>query len=194
MFLAEFPQGIELDEVAHGTRSRFPPYRFEQPHFDPPGRLAASDAQVLADLAQAQRICAEVRVFLAIKPVVETLRVATESKRGGVDAVVGDVLDQFVGFVRIESVPGCRTRPRDPVARHEIPAGALVSPGQGGQFFADCDRMFLLAHNLDSFWRKSPPWSAFRIGIDGGRRRHTSPLSPYTHNSSKRKRGIALFL
>lgn len=105
MFLAEFPQGIELDEVAHGTRSRFPPYRFEQPHFDPPGRLAASDAQVLADLAQAQRICAEVRVFLAIKPVVETLRVATESKRGGVDAVVGDVFNQFVGFLGIKSVP-----------------------------------------------------------------------------------------
>ncbi|MFP5226683.1 MAG: hypothetical protein ACLGXA_03580, partial [Acidobacteriota bacterium] len=62
MFLAEFPQSIELDEIAHDTRSRFSSHRFEQAHFDPPGRLAASDAQVLADLAQAQRICAEVRV------------------------------------------------------------------------------------------------------------------------------------
>ena len=194
MLLAEFPQGVELDEIAHDTRSRFSSYRFEQAHFDPPGRLAASDAQVLTDLAQAQRVSAEVRVFLAIKPVVEALRVATESKRGGVDAVVGDVFNQFVGLIRIESVPGHRPWPRDPVAGHEIPASALVSPSQGGQLFADRDRMFLLAHNLDSFWRKSPPWAAFRIGIDGGRRRHTSPLSPYTHNSSKRKRGIALFL
>jgi len=93
MLLAEFLKGVELDEIAHDTGSRFPLYRFEQAHFDPPGRLAASDAQVRTDLAQAQRVSAEVRVFLAVKPVVETLRVATESQRGGVDSVVGDVFD-----------------------------------------------------------------------------------------------------
>jgi len=194
MLLAESLKRVELDEIAHDTRSRFPPYRFKQAHFDPPGRLAASDAQVRTDLAQAQRVSAEVRVFLAVKPVVETLWVATESKRGGVDPVVGDVLDQLVCLFRIETVPGYGPGPRDTVAGHEIPASALISPGQGGQLFANGDRMFLLANDLDSFRRKSPPRSALRSGIDRERRRHTSPLSPYTHNCSKRKRGIALFL
>lgn len=88
MLLAEFLKGIELDEIAHDTGPRFPSHRFEQAQFDPPGRLAASDAQVRTDLAQTQRVSAELRVFLAVKPVVETLRVATKSKRGGVDPVV----------------------------------------------------------------------------------------------------------
>ena len=93
MLLAEFLKRIELDEIAYDTGPRFPPHRFEQAQFDPPGRLAASDAQVRTDLAQTQRVSAKVRVFLAVEPVVETLRIATESKRGGVDPVVGDVLD-----------------------------------------------------------------------------------------------------
>ena len=110
MFLAEFLQGVELDEITHDTSSRFPSYRFEQAQFDPPGRLAASDAQVRTNFAQAQRVCAEVRVFLAVKPVVEALRVATESKRRGVDAVVGDVLNQFVGLIQDRRCAGIRTR------------------------------------------------------------------------------------
>ena len=157
MLLAEFLKGIEFDEIAYDTCPRLPPYRFEQAHFDPAGRLAASDAQVRTDLAQAQCVCAEVRVFLAVKPVVETLWVAAESQRGGVDTVVGDVFNQFVGFIRIESVPGYGPGPRDSVACHEIPASALVSAGQGGQLFANSDRMLLLAQDPDSFGGKSSP-------------------------------------
>jgi hypothetical protein len=174
MFFAESLKGIELDEIAHDTGPRFPSYRFEQAQFDPPGRLVASDPQVRADFAQAHCVRDEVRVFLTVKPVVETLGAATESKRCGVDAVIGDVFDQFVGLIRIESVPGYRPGPFDSVPGHEIPAGAFVPSGQGGQFFANGDRMFLLAHDFESLWRESPPRSAFWDPIDGGRR-HTPP-------------------
>lgn len=110
MLLAEFLKGVEVDEIAYDTGPRFPSHGFEPAQFDRPGCLAASDAQVRTNLAQSQRVSAEVRVILAAKPVVETLRVGTESKRGGVDAVVGDVFNQFVRFIRIKSVPGYGAR------------------------------------------------------------------------------------
>src|SRR5579863_10080481 len=139
MFLAEFLQGVELDEIAHDTGPRFPSYRFEKAQFDPPGRLAAPDAQMRTNFSQTQCVRAEMRVLLAVEPVVETLRVATKSKCGGVDPVVRNVLNQFVGFLRIERVTGYRPGPLDPVPGHEITASSLVSPGQGGQLFANGD-------------------------------------------------------
>ena len=142
MFLAEPLKGIELDEIAHDTGPRFPSYCLEQAQFDPPRRLAALDAQVRTDFAQAQCIRAEMRTFPAIEKVIKALCAIAESKRGGVDTVVRDVLDQFLRPFRLEIVPGYRPGPLDPVPGHEIPASALVSPGQGGQLFANGNRMF----------------------------------------------------
>ena len=88
MFSAEFPEGIELDEIADDARSRFPPRRPEQACFDPPGRLAVLDSQIRADLAQAHRIRAELRMFLPVEKVVEALCVIAESKRSSLDPMV----------------------------------------------------------------------------------------------------------
>ncbi len=129
MLLAEFLKGVKFDEIAYDTGSRFASYGFEQTQFDPPGRLAASDAQVRTNLTQAQRIRAEMRVFTAIKKVIKAFRVIAESKRCGVHAVVRDVLDQFLRPLRLEIVPGDRTRALDPVSGHEIPACALFPAG-----------------------------------------------------------------
>src|SRR6201998_1655594 len=129
MFLAEFLEGIELDEIAHGASSRFSWHRLQQAQFDTLGRLAVPDAQGHANLASAPGIRAEASVFLTVEKVVKTFHVIAESERGGVSAVVRNVLDQFVRPLTIEFVPRSGARPLDPVPVHEPPTCALVLPG-----------------------------------------------------------------
>ena len=78
MFLAEFSQSVELDEIAHGAGSRLFPHSLEEPHLNPSGRLVVLDPQMGADLAQTHRVRAEAGMFLAVEEVVKALRVIAE--------------------------------------------------------------------------------------------------------------------
>src|SRR5579872_4879005 len=180
MLFAEFPESIELDEIADGAGPRFAPHCLEQTQFDPAGRLAVFDAQVRADLTQAHRIPAQIRVLLPVEKVIQALRLIAETKRSSLDAMIRDVFDQLIRLPTIKFVSRCGARPLNAVLVEESPAGASIIAGNFFEFSAQRGRVFGLPDDLERFgWPLSPPP---RLGgwIDR-ERRHTSPLSPCTH-------------
>src|SRR5260370_10184328 len=131
-----------------------------------------------SELAECHRVFAHLGVVLPVQEVIEALRVVAELLGGGVDAMVGDVLDQLVARFTIKLVPGCCAWPLDAVLVKKTPAGARVVTGQGFQFLAQRRRRLFLVDDLKRLRRPSPPCPALRNWSVGGRR-HTTPQSRY---------------
>src|SRR6185437_10742076 len=137
MLLAEFPQGFELDEVAHGAGPRFFPNSLEEAHLDPSGRLIVFDPQMGANFAQAHRVRAEASMFLAVEKVVKALRIIAESECCIMNSMFRDVLDQLIRLLAVEFVSRSGSGPWNAVLIQESPARTLVIAGDRRKFFAN---------------------------------------------------------
>jgi len=105
MVLTEFTDLRKGDTIAHVARFEFMPFRFQQSLLDPPMYSAEPHSQMHRELAQRDSVSAQLRIFLAVQEIIEALRVTAEPLRGGVDAMVRDVLDQFIHLLALECVP-----------------------------------------------------------------------------------------
>src|SRR5579863_10078194 len=191
VLLAESSQLFKIDVIDHAARSEYMPASLQQTPVDPAADLGEFHSQMDGELTESHHIPAHLRMVVPVQEVIEALCLIAEPQRGGLDAVVRDVLDELFSPFAIKSLTRDGPGPWDTMPGHEIPTCALVFPGQGRQLFANCHRVFILLHDLDGFWRKTPPGSALADGINRGRR-HTSPQCPYTHKWRKMKREIEL--
>ena len=107
MLLAESPQLFEFNEVAHRARLEFVSLRPEQSVLNPAADLTEPHSQIHSELAEGHRVSAHLRALLPVQEVIQALRVVAELLRGSVDAMVGDVFDQFVARFTIKRMPGC---------------------------------------------------------------------------------------
>lgn len=157
MLLRESQQLFEFDEVGCCARPEFVSLRPEQSPLDPAADLAEPHSQMHRELAEGHRVPAHLGVLLPVQEVVEALRLVAELLRGGVDAMVGDVLDQFVTRLTIKRAPGCRAWPLDAVPGHECPTCALAFARQGRKLFANRNRVLVLPQDLKRLRRPSQP-------------------------------------